>query len=99
MNNLYYFIKVLLTPTCWLRNSPTSRHWDASVLENLKSPEWSDLQKHTVKLNGKTIWISNYPYASCTDHRAIREFMPSRITVFKFFDAIEENYQGRIRSD
>jgi len=70
--------------------------WDAKVQELLGTEEFSltrDRGEYTVRLGGTVLWIANCPYASITSRsQSIRPVivMPSRRTVFEFFDKYNE---------
>ncbi|PHQ78909.1 MAG: hypothetical protein COB66_07915 [Coxiella sp. (in: Bacteria)] len=86
MKGFIYLLWVSVNPMFWVRNYRTGSHWDRSVLLNLQTPEFTELGDYTVKLNGKEIWIYNYPYAYATDNNAKGKqvVMPSRLTCFLF---------------
>lgn len=91
LNELYYLLRVLITPSCWIRNYPTNNYWDRSVRLNLKNPDFTLINRCEVRLNGKKIWIANHPYASVTDAETHNDnVMPSRRTVFMFGDALDK---------
>jgi len=88
MNELMYLLKVFVTPMCWIRTSGTNRIWDRAIRHELKNPKFTNYDRYTVELNGKQIWVANYPYASFTDYATSSKGMPSRRTVFMFNDAL-----------
>ena len=84
-------LRILTTPSCWTRIRATNKVLDAWMIEALKNPEFSQLTAHSVFLNGKHIWITNYPYCYGYLYSHQDLGLPSRTTVFKLFDAIS-NY-------
>ena len=90
---VYYFLMVIITPPCWIRSGFTDKKWDKKVLAELKNPVFTDKNNYTVTFNGKIIWIENKPYDCVTDYSGGHKgsILPSRATVFKFFDALEES--------
>lgn len=85
---LKYTILVLIFPLTWIRVGEYDKVWDKLLLEQLKDPHFSELKEHTVCLNDREIWIANYPYACCSDHKVYSDYtdsLPSRKTVLKFF--------------
>ena len=96
-----YFLRVVFTPGCWIRNSFTNFKWDRLVREQLNNPSFSNLSHHTVFLNGVEIWVANYPYDCVSNYRGSHKAyrLPSRRTVFKFMDALEQaKIEGRIEN-
>ena len=91
MSDFIYFLRVIFTPACWIRNESTNWDWDREINFQLQNPIFTENGSHTCVLNGQTIWTSNYPYAYCIDDETGIKGMPSRITVFKFKDALDES--------
>jgi hypothetical protein len=86
MKNL---IRVLLTPSCWFRNYPTCPYVDDLVNSLLDHNQIQAVDRHSAVIGGRTIWISNFPYASGTiDEGSKCTGMPSRRTVFRLHDCI-----------
>jgi hypothetical protein len=56
--------------------------------EALKNPKFSDFDGYMVTLNGWRVWVQNYPYACAYLHNAAAVGLPSRSTVFDFYDAL-----------
>jgi hypothetical protein len=85
-----YWIKVLLTPSCWIRNYPYSKEYDDICLKQLENPVFTNVGEHYAQLNGKLVWINNYPYAAFHLERGRLAYkLPSRRTVFKLKEALE----------
>jgi len=89
LNDLLYFLRVIFTPSCWIRNEFTNREWDREINIQLQNPVFTKKSEYTCDFNGQKIWISNYPYDYCTDYETGIKGMPSRKTVFKFKDALD----------
>lgn len=77
MNNI---IKIIFIPSCWIRIGHTCKDWDFWLRNALKDPQFEYLSKYTVKLNGKEIWIANYPYGYGSE--PCSDALPKRSTVF-----------------
>lgn len=95
LSNMKYGLQAIVTPSCWLRNHKTDSDWDRQVNAELNHPIFMNRDEYTVDLNGKTIWVANHPYASVRDYstgvsstHGRTEKMPSRRTVFRFFDLL-----------
>lgn len=71
----------ILLPSFWIQNYKTNWHWDCVLLNKINSPEtiYGIPDKYTVVINGKLIWISNYPYAYGSAHH-VSDDLPSPIT-------------------
>jgi len=87
IGEFYWVARILTTPSCWLRNSFTNKRWDSMVLSELKNPVFTNETQYDVSLSGKSIWIEN-KYYDCVSDGGYGP-IPSRRTVFKFFDALE----------
>lgn len=89
-----YFFKILLTPSCWIRNYPTSRvlsdkinkALDAGLLPTVDAGYLG--RSYTVKLDGLELWIENYPYAYGSVYPYGRT-LPDRATVFRLAEAVD----------
>lgn len=89
--NVKMLLRILTTPTCWIRNHDYSAEWDRRLNCALdKGAIISDVGTHTVKINGDQIWISNHPYASAVPYLGL-QVMPSRATVFRLMDAVHSD--------
>lgn len=64
-----------------IRNARTCPILDKWMNDALKKPEFKSDGKYTVMLNGRKIWIGNYPYAYGKLYGD--ELLPSRSTVKK----------------
>lgn len=81
--NLILNIYVFVNPRFWINVGDFDKEWDRMVREELKDPHFEYASKHTVKLNGRKIWISNYPYGFGCDYSGIHyNILPSRKTRF-----------------
>lgn len=56
-------ILALINPAYWFSNHKTCYRYDRLLRNELKNPIFTDIGLYTCKLNGKEVWISNYPYA------------------------------------
>ena len=88
------FLRILLTPTCWIRNHGFNKSLDGWMRKALENPQFSNLTSHRVTLNGKEFWIENYPYAYAYLTKYKLMGLPSRSTVFDFADALSEYVIG-----
>jgi hypothetical protein len=81
MKTLISWVFNILQPSCWVRNHPACKYWDAELNAQLDNPTFTDFGKHTVKLNGSLIWVANYPYAYGTARHSAEDALPFRSTV------------------
>ena len=96
-------IRVVMTPSCWIRNYRTSKEWDRE-LNHLLDTE--DFEIHNFHLrfvkSGTCIWIANYPYAFGDRITPLENFygyvnkLPARKTVFRLYDKI---CSGKYKAD
>lgn len=66
--NIILNIVVVINPVFWIQVGSQSKEWDKRLRNELENPSFSDVGKYTCKLNGRRIWISNYPYGYGNDH-------------------------------
>ena len=74
VNEIKYFLRIFVTPHCWIRNHRTNSHWDKFIRQNLINPEFTRATGYTIELNGTSIWIGNYPYASYSNNNVANNF-------------------------
>lgn len=92
INHIRRFLKIFITPSCWLRNHRTNRKWDKVLNEMLDNPEFSkEYSNYTIFLNDVQIWIANEYYAACHPYNGpMKNRLPKRTIVFRFFEVLEE---------
>ncbi len=85
-NELKWFFYFLLKYDWWFRNYNYSAEFDEWMNTALDNPKFDlcELESYEVKLNGKTIWISNYPYAYGALKSPKFGILPRRRTVVRF---------------
>lgn len=92
---LKYTIKVLITPSCWIRNYRTSKIWDKQFLKLLEENNWERTSVYTAYIGSEEVWISNHPYASFFPYRpAGGGALPSRKTVLYAMDRLVQDLLG-----
>ena len=90
-------IRIIKTPRCWARNYKTSQTLDSWLKRALLIPAITEIGQHTCKVDGKLLWIENYPYAY-GNLRNIRR-LPSRGTVFMLHDELLKHKEYNIPVD
>ena len=80
---------VLIDPDHWLRNRSTGKGINRFISDNIDNPMFEYESKHIIKLNGKSIWISNYPYCYGYFYKGGRG-LPSRINVYRLKRAVDK---------
>lgn len=88
---LKYWLKVLLSPGCWIQNESYSSAWDKKLNELLDTEkfELTSRSVFSMKLGSYHIWTANHPYASFTiDIGGGNRVRPSRATIFKAYDCM-----------
>jgi len=90
MKKIKCLIKILLTPSIWIRNFPSSKFMDGLVDLLIKAdPEIEFYDGYKVKFKGFDfiLWVANRPYASPHLHKdPYLEFLPSRCKALEFFE-------------
>lgn len=97
-----YLLRVLFTPSCWVRARKVDRVWDRVLNEVLDTnPEIKRVDAYRASINGYQVWVENCPYSAL---KSPREGLPTRRTVFRFFDlyqpmldAADKRYEKTIR--
>lgn len=87
-----YALRILLTPSCWLRNFRTGKAITNFIRQRLESGEKPTIEAFGhIGLGGKLFWGHNYPYAYGTEYCGCFNEgpMPSRKVVFMLNDAVE----------
>ena len=89
-DKMKYWLKVLLTPGCWLQLYSYNKHWDEELNRLMDSGEkFKDVSSHTAIIGGYCVWIKNHPYASFTPYyTGLPEFRPSRATILRAMDKL-----------
>lgn len=85
---LMLLIRVLLSPSYWIRIYRYDSSYDKWLRLQLRNPIFTDMDKHTIKLNGKLIWIASYPYGSYRTYNGSE--LPSRRTTLLMKCAIQK---------
>lgn len=82
---LYWNLRVLLTPTCWLQNYSYNKEWDSLLIAYMAFFEFKEIDRFSVSINDIAVWVCNHPYASFSQykdvHSGIRCGRPSRKTI------------------
>lgn len=87
-SELYWFLKVITTPSCWLQNYKYSVGWDKKLRELLEKEEFTEISEHYAQIGKYKVWVANHPYASFTNKYEAR---PSRRTILKAMEKLEHN--------
>lgn len=92
-------VRILINPSCWIRNYRTDKEWD-SLLNTLLDYGEIDLtrQKHGLfwcSINNHCVWIKNFPNAfgnlyNPDGYPRKLSGLPSRKTAFRLHDIIED---------
>lgn len=84
--------RILVTPSCWLRNRETDNDISAFINNALDNGcTIVIIDRFTVKLDGLTLWVRNYPYSfgyDCTYSSC--SGLPDRETVFRLYDELQK---------
>lgn len=84
VKNLKYLVRVLLTPTCWIRNERTNNVWDRELNQLMEKYDFQPITGYTARLGPVELWVANHPYASFTLRN--QTFLPKRTTVLRAYD-------------
>lgn len=86
------YLRVLLTPSCWLQNCPYSKEWDETLNKLLELETFEPfVMGFSTKLKGIIIWIANHPYNSFTTVLGGYEVRPKRSTILKAMDKFQKD--------
>lgn len=90
---LSMLFRILTTPRCWHRSFRYSKTLDTQLNLLMDHHRFEPVSSCTAKLGPLTLWIANHPYASFHVHEPHEmECLPSRATVFRAMDKLEEDY-------
>ena len=94
-----YLMKVLITPSCWVRIYQSSEAHDAKLLDLLKKYKFEKIDNFTTSLGGVVFWIKNHPYASFylfkeSFQTTKEKMLPKRTTVLYAYDRLIEDTMG-----
>ena len=68
LGRLWWYIEnvliVLTHPACWIRQDTYSKEYEDWCLDRAVNGTFTNYNGFTVKLDDRTIWIANHPYAS-----------------------------------
>ncbi len=82
--DLYWRLKVLYTPSCWVRSNPTCEYTSEWWLKRFKEGiVVKDLGEHVCYVKGECIWIANHPYASMSVEDLTGRDLPARWIALK----------------
>lgn len=84
-------IRVILTPGIWMQNHRYSSTWDAKIQSLMAENMFKDNDRYTAKLDGREIWIANYPYAAFNPYGWGVKVRPSRRTIIAAWDKLCED--------
>lgn len=94
-----YLMKVLITPSCWVRSYQTSEVNDEKLLDLLKKHKFKKIDNSTASLGGVVFWVGNHPYSSFFLIKASalttkEKMLPKRTTVLYAYDRLLEDTIG-----
>lgn len=97
--SLKHLFVVYLNPAFWLQNHPHSKFLSEWYVYKLNDPNIliTDIGDHTAKIDGRLMWIANYPYAcGCPypNHKMV-EYLPAKWIRYELNKRIERE---RLRS-
>lgn len=103
-SELFYFFKVLVTPSCWLQHSLYSREYDKKLRRLIATDKFEIVSEYVAIIGGISVWIANHPYASFETYCrrdsqrgvGIPKVRPSRRTIFKAFDKLVSDSLGEV---
>ena len=85
-----------LLPPYWLQNYPTNMEWDRTLNELLDRGPITELDSHTVKVAGVTIWVSNWPYSYGNPYNPEVKVAPRVATRKRLQNAIAKSFMPKI---
>ena len=84
-------LRILTTPSCWIRNHKTDLIWDMKLNQLLDKYDFADIEEHTARLGDQKVWIKNHPFASFSPYNrpyGPLHVLPKRETVFRAHDKL-----------
>jgi len=80
------WLRVLLSPSCWLQQHPYSEEWERRLRSLLGNEPFTNFGRHTAEIGGHTVWIANRPYASMSTYGTGVQVRPARATILEAHD-------------
>lgn len=93
------FLRVLVTPSFWMRDVPASKEWDRAVRALIASGKISTkkVDGYTISVGQITIWLGNFPYGYGRSYGSgACSFLPTRRTALLLYDAIAAAESSRL---
>lgn len=84
MSKLPGWLRVLLTPSCWVQNNRYLEMWDLELRDLLDQHKFTHISRYTAAIGGVTLWIENQPYA-CMNPEGL-SIRASRATILRALD-------------
>lgn len=88
INKVTLFLRVLITPSCWIQNETYSEVWDSKLNSLMETNSFALKNEYCAEIGGICVWIANHPYASF----AVKGVRPSRSTILKAYDKLMLDY-------
>lgn len=82
------WVRILVTPSCWLQNACYSKEWDTKLKQLIAANRFTNIGEHKAFLGGVEIWIDNHPYASFTPRNLGPKVRPRRATILWAHDKL-----------
>ena len=90
---LSMLLRILTTPSCWIRNYAYSHAWDKELNALMDKYNFEPSTVAVATLGPYTVWIENHPYASFHQYLPNTiKLLPSRATVFRAMDKLNADY-------
>lgn len=83
-----YLLRVLTSPSCWIRSAPTNKELDAAINKLLDAGANITANSYTTTLGPLYLWTANFPYDYGRENTIDGIGLPSRKTVFRLYDTI-----------
>jgi hypothetical protein len=84
---MYYWLKALFTPGCWIQLGTYSPDWDAELNRLLMEHQVERTGNYTARIGRRVVWIENHPYASFRPND-FDQARPKRATILKAWDRL-----------
>ena len=83
-----HLLRVLTSPSCWLRSWRTNKDLDAAINKLLDAGADITFDRYTTTLGPLSLWTANFPYSYGRENTIDGIGLPSRKTAFRLYDTI-----------
>jgi hypothetical protein len=108
-NDFFSNLQFIFKPKFWHMNEHYCKEWDVELKRLMSEHNFTDIENCTAKLDGRVIWVANYPYSSFMPYepnnkdlnKDKHKYRPSRLTIKRAMEKLEHDMVrdfGRVKT-